>query len=222
MTLDKNNPYKCFPFEKTGDGRQYSPSAQRNGGPILEVLKTCLPDKGTVLEIAAGTGEHSVHFAPEFPNLFWLATDPAADKVESIRAWHKAAPSKNLLPSMEIDAAAKSWPVEDMALRAPITAIICINMIHVAPWRAGQGLLAAAGRILPKGGVLYLYGAYKKGGRHTAPSNKDFDAMLKQTDPAWGLRNMEDVAAEALTHGLKFVRDEAMPANNFSVIFRKT
>ncbi len=222
MTKDKKNPFKCFPFERTGDGRQFSPSAERNAAPILEVLKTCLPGHGTVLEVAAGTGEHSVMFAPEFPNLFWLTTDPAADKIESIRAWHLEKPSTNLLFPMQLDASAKTWPVEGIGLPAPITAIICINMIHVSPWKAGQGLLAAAGRVLPKGGILYLYGAYMKGGKHTAPSNAEFDAMLKKTDPAWGLRNMEDVAAEAKKHGLEFVRDVAMPANNFSVIFRKS
>lgn len=219
--MDPNNPYKCFPFDKENDGRQFSPSAQRNAEPILNVLETCLPEAGTVLEIAAGTGEHSIHFAPAFPKLFWLATDPADDKIESIRAWHALAPADNLLPPMQIDAAANTWPVEDMEFTAPISAIVCVNMIHVSPWTAGQGLLAAAGRILKKGGVLYLYGAYKKGGEHTSQSNADFDAMLRRNDPEWGLRNMEDVAEEAAQHGLEFQRDVAMPANNFSVIFQK-
>jgi len=221
MIQPKDNPYKCFPFERDNEGRQFSPSAQRNAAPILKALKTCLPGNGTVLEVAAGTGEHSIIFAPAFPNLSWLATDPAEDKIESIRAWHLKKPSTNLLFPMKLDAAAKTWPVEGIGLPAPITAIVCINMIHVSPWKAGKGLLAAAGRILPKGGILYLYGAFKKGGKHTAPSNVEFNTMLKKTNPEWGLRNMEDVAAEAKKHGLKLIKTIPMPANNFSVVFRK-
>lgn len=222
MTMDKNNPYKCFPFERADDGRQHSPSAQRNATPILEVLKSCLPKKGTVLEIAAGSGEHSVTFAPEFPDLFWLATDPAEDKLESISAWHKFKPSANLLAPVTLDAAAEKWAVEGIDLPAPITGIVCVNMIHVSPWKAGQGLLAAAGRILQKNGILYLYGAFMMGGKHTAPSNVEFDAMLKKTDPEWGLRNLEDVEAVANKNGLKLIGVTPMPANNFSVVFQKS
>ncbi len=221
MTLDKKNPYKCFPFEKVKDGRQFSPSAARNAAPILEVLKTCLPESGTILEVAAGTGEHSVLFAPEFPELFWLATDPAQDKIESIRAWHLFKPSPNLLAPITLDAAAKTWPVEKTDLPAPITGIVCINLIHVSPWRAGQGLLAAAGRILGSGGILYLYGAYKMAGQHTAPSNEEFDVMLRRTDAEWGLRSLEDVEAEANKDHLKLINVVPMPANNFSVVFQK-
>ncbi len=221
MTLDKNNPYKCFPFERSEDGRQFSPSAQRNAAPILEVLKSCLPSSGTILEVAAGSGEHSVMFAPEFSDNFWLATDPAEDKVGSIRAWHKVKSSPNLLAPMALDSAAKTWPVEKLELPAPITGMVCVNMIHVSPWKAGQGLLAAAGRILDLGGVLYLYGAFMMGGKHTAPSNVEFNAMLKKTDPDWGLRNLEDVEAEAGLNGLKLFKVVPMPANNFSVVFQK-
>lgn len=221
MTADEKNPYKCFPFEREGDGRQFSPSAQRNADPILKILKTCLPKGGTVLEIAAGTGEHSVKFAPEFPHLLWLATDPADDKLQSIRAWHMKNPSPNLLMPLKIDAGAKTWPVEEISLPKPITAIVCINLFHVSPWKVGKGLLAAAGRILPTGGVLYLYGAYKRGGKHTAPSNEEFDAMLKATDPEWGVRNLEDVEAEASKNGLTLSKVAEMPANNLSVVFKK-
>jgi len=221
VTLDKNNPYKCFPFERRDDGRQFSPSAQRNAAPILEVLKSCLPKQGTILEIAAGSGEHSIFFAPEFPGNFWLATDPAKDKVESIRAWQVFKPAPNLLPPIALDAAAQKWPVENIDLPASITGIVCVNMIHVSPWKAGQGLLAAAGRILEKEGILYFYGAFMMAGKHTAPSNVEFNAMLKKTDPEWGLRNLEDVEAEANKNGLKLVNVTPMPANNFSVVFQK-
>lgn len=220
MTKGKN-PYQCFPFERTDDGRQYSPSAQRNSAPILEVLKTCLPKAGTILEVAAGSGEHSVRFAPEFPDNYWLATDPAEDKVESIKAWHAVSPTPNLLPPLALDAVAATWPVESIELPAPITAIVCVNMIHVSPWKVTMGLLAAAGRILEKEGILYLYGAYMMGGKHTAPSNAEFDAMLKKTNPEWGLRNLQDVEAEAGKNGLKLIKVVPMPANNFSVVFQK-
>ena len=220
---DKNkNPYHCFPLEKEDDDRQFSPSSQRNGPHILTVLKRHFPAHGTVLEIAAGTGQHAVMFAPEFPDLSWLPSDPAADKRKSIHAWMKIKPSENLLPPVALDAAATKWPVENMKLEPPVRAIICVNMIHVAPWRAGQGLLAAAGRILPKGGILYLYGAYKVDGEYTAPSNKDFDETLRKTDPEWGLRELREVEREAEKNCL-FLKDVVdMPANNLSVVFQKT
>ena len=219
---DKNkNPYHCFPFEKEDDDRQFSPSSQRNGPHILKILKGVLPKEGTVLEVGGGTGEHTVLFAPAFPGLQWLPTDPADDKLESIKAWIKVKPLPNLLPPQAIDAAAPRWPVEDQAITPPIAAIVCINMIHVSPWQAGLGLLAAAGRILPSGGILYLYGAYKVDGKYTAPSNKDFDEMLKKTDPEWGLRELRDVEKEANKHGLYLIDEIDMPANNLSVVFQK-
>ena len=221
MPNKEKKPYHCFPFDTEDDGRQYSPSAQRNGPYILDVLKKHLPSKGTVLEIAAGTGEHAVNFAPALPHLKWLSTDPAGDKVTSIKAWIKAKPSPNLLEPIAIDAATDPWPVEGMNVSPPITAIVCVNMIHVSPWQAGLGLLGAAGRILPKGGILYLYGAYMVDGKHTAPSNVEFDKMLKRTDPAWGLRDLRDVEREGNKHGLKLKDVVDMPANNLSVIFEK-
>ena len=221
MTKGKKNPYHCFPFETEDDGCQFSPSAQRNGPHILKVLKKHLPAQGTVLEIAAGTGEHAVAFAPHLKHLKWLASDPAEDKLISIRAWMKLKPCGNLLKPVILDAAAKPWPVEDLDLASPITAIVCVNMIHVAPWSAGHGLLAGAGRILPSGGILYLYGAFKVAGKHTAPSNEVFDAMLKRTDPDWGVRDLREVEMEANKHGLKLKELVAIPANNLSVIFEK-
>jgi len=212
-------PYNCFPLEMEGDGRQISPSSRRNGPHILKILKKVLPREGTVLEVAAGSGEHTVMFAPEFPNLEWLPSDPAANKLESIRAWMKTKPSGNILPPIALDAADLEWPVENRD--HSIAAVICINMIHIAPWDAGKGLLAAAGRILPNGGVLYLYGPYKKGGKFTAPSNKAFDETLKRKNPAWGLRDIGVVEAEAGKHGLKLLDVIDMPANNFSLVFQK-
>lgn len=219
--MKNKNPFHCFPFEKTGDGRQYSPSSQRNGRYILDVLKKVLPKEGTVLEIASGTGEHAAFFAPEFSHLTWQPSDPADDKIESIKAWIAIIPSPNLLPPIAIDAASDQWPVENQKVTPPITAIVCINMIHVSPWAAGQGLIAAAGRILKKGGVLYFYGAYMIDGHHTAPSNVEFDKMIRKTDSRWGLRDIRDVEKEANKQGLILKDVIPMPANNFSVVFEK-
>lgn len=219
--MKNKNPFHCFPFEKTGDGRQYSPSSQRNGRYILDVLKKVLPKEGTVLEIASGTGEHAAFFAPEFSHLTWQPSDPADDKIESIKAWIAIIPSPNLLPPIAIDAASDQWPVENQKVTPPITAIVCINMIHVSPWAAGQGLIAAAGRILKKGGVLYFYGAYMVDGHHTAPSNVEFDKMIRKTDSRWGLRDIRDVEKEANKQGLILKDVIPMPANNFSVVFEK-
>jgi hypothetical protein len=221
MSDNNKNLFHCFPLEKEDDGRQFSPSSQRNSPHILKVLKKHLPASGTVLEIAAGTGEHAVMFAPKFPKLTWLPSDPAGDKRKSIFAWMKVWPSENILPPIALDAAAARWPVEDQVITPPITAIICINMIHVSPWQAGLGLLAAAGRILPKGGILYLYGAYKVDGEDTAPSNKDFDETLRKTDPEWGLRELREVEKGANKHGLYLIDVIDMPANNLSVIIEK-
>ena len=213
--------YQCFSFEESEDGRQFSPSAARNGPYILKILKRTLPKEGTVLEVASGTGEHTLMFAPEFQNLVWQPSDPAEDKLVSIQAWLKAKPVPNILPPIAVDATAPKWPVEEMDLKAPVTAMICINMIHISPWEAGQGLLAAAGRILPKKGILYLYGPYNVDGKFTAPSNQAFNETLKQTDPRWGLRDLSDVEREAEKNGLKLQEVVNMPANNFSVIFEK-
>ncbi len=219
--MKNKNPFHCFPFEKTGDGRQYSPSSQRNASYILDVLKKVLPKEGTVLEIASGTGEHAVFFAPEFSQLTWQPSDPADDKIESIKAWMAAEPSPNLRSPIAIDAASDHWPLENQKVSPPITAIVCINMIHVSPWAAGLGLIAAAGRILKPGGVLYLYGAYMIDGQHTAPSNVEFDKMIRKTDSRWGLRDIRDVEKEANKQGLILKDVIPMPANNFSIIFEK-
>jgi len=218
---EKKPPYTCFPLEREADGRQVSPSSRRNGPHILKVLKRILPKAGTVLEVAAGSGEHTVMFAPEFTSLSWLPSDPADDKLESIRAWIKAKPADNILPPVALDAASQLWPVEQMAFAKPITAMICINMIHIAPWAAGKGLLAAAGRVLPPGGILYLYGPYNVNGEYTAPSNEVFDLTLKKTDPDWGLRDIREVETEASSNGLKLREVVDMPANNFSLVFQK-
>ena len=197
------------------NGKRSAASTERNQQAILEVLKRLLPASGRVLEVASGTGEHCALYAPHFPDLEWQPSDVDAGALASTAAWVAESEATNLLPPVELNVTADSWPVD----RAD--AVLCINMIHISPWAATIGLMAGAGRILPAGGLLYLYGAYKIGGRHTAPSNEEFDQWLKSQNERWGVRNMDDVAEEALSRGLRLAETVAMPNNNFSLIFRK-
>ncbi len=209
------------------DDRQFAPATQRNRDPILAILTQVLPSSGTVLEISSGTGEHAVFFAPALAPRRWLPTDLNPAARASIAAWQLYAPAANLHPPLALDVRDPVWPVEtaanlDFDLKdSPITAIVNINMIHIAPWSACLGLMAGAGRILPAGGVLYLYGPFKQNGRHTAPSNVEFDQTLRLQNPEWGVRNLEEVVAVAQTQQLNFVRTYEMPANNLSVLFQK-
>ena len=167
-----------------------------------------------MLEIASGTGEHAVHFAAGLPHLTWQPTDRDPGARQSIAECRAAARLPNLLAALELDASTPSWPV------ARADAVVAINMIHIAPWAAAEGLMAGAGRTLPSGGVLYLYGPFKQDGRHTAPSNADFNADLTARDPAWGVRDVADVSNLARAHGLDLVERISMPANNLSLVFR--
>jgi SAM-dependent methyltransferase len=192
-----------------------APSAVRNRDPILAVLRRVFPAQGTVLEIASGSGEHAVHFATALPGLAWQPTDRDPAALRSIAAWQTTERLPNLLAPLELDVTSPAWPVP----RAD--AVVAINMIHISPWRATQGLLEGAARVLSPGGVLFLYGPYQEGGRHTAPSNAAFDADLRARNPEWGVRDLDDVKALAAKHGLDFVERVAMPANNLSVVFRR-
>jgi len=197
------------------DNALTAPAVARNRDPILAVLREVLAAPGTVLEIASGSGEHAVHFASALPHLTWQPTDPDEQARRSIAAHAAQARLPNLLPPLELDAAAPVWPVTQA------DAIVSINMIHIAPWRAAEGLIAGAARLLPPGGPLYLYGPFREHGRHTAPSNAAFDESLKARDPAWGVRDLDEVVALASRHGLALSRTVAMPANNLSVVFRR-
>lgn len=198
------------------DARQTAPAAERNKEPILAVLKQVLPPAGLVLEIAGGTGQHAAHFAAALPGLVWQPTDLNPAMQNSINAWVAAAGLTNVRPAIALDVMEEPWPVNQA------DAILCINMIHISPWAATEALMCGASRILPSGGVLYLYGPYKRGGAHTAPSNEAFDAQLRQTNPAWGVRNLEDVLAVAEGFALTNADIVEMPANNLSVILRRT
>lgn len=214
------------------DSRRYAPATERNRQPILDVLQRVLPDAGTVLEIASGTGEHAVFFAPRLSHLQWLPSEPDTESRASVEAWVKALPSKNLLAPLALDVSQQPWPVEDpdfastsrlsSKLNRPITAIVNINMLHISAWGMCECLMAGAQRVLPVGGVLYLYGPFKRDGKQTAPSNESFDAMLRDRNSEWGIRDLEAVSAIAQQHSLSLVEVVPMPANNFSVIFQRT
>jgi SAM-dependent methyltransferase len=191
------------------------PAPERNKGPILDVLQRVLPPRGTVLEIASGTGQHIVHFAQALPDINWLPSDPEPDHRASILARTAAVSLPNIAPPLALDVRQRPWPVR------AADAIVCINMIHIAPWESGQALLSEAGQLLPANGVLYLYGPYRRDGRDTAPSNADFDADLRRRNPQWGVRNLEDVQRHAAGAGLALQDVVPMPANNFSVVFRR-
>jgi SAM-dependent methyltransferase len=200
--------------------RLSSPSAERNREPIAAVLRRCLPTTGAVLEIASGTGAHVAWFATQFPGLVFQPSDPGGTQRASIEAWIAAGGVLNIRPPLALDVAAPDWE-KNADIPDPLGAILCINMIHISPWAATLGLIRGAGRLLADGGVLYLYGAYKRGGRHTAPSNAAFDASLRAQDPEWGVRDLETVIAAADRAGFALDEVVEMPANNLSVILRR-
>jgi SAM-dependent methyltransferase len=191
------------------------PAPERNKAPILQVLRRVLPRSGTVLEIASGTGQHVVHFADALTGLDWQPSDPEEGHRNSIHARVAQAGLGNVAPPLELDVLERPWPVRGL------DAIVCINMIHIAPWAATLALLEEAGRLLPAEGVLYLYGPYRRGGRDTAPGNADFNADLRRRNPEWGVRNLEDVVRCAAASGLSLQEVVEMPANNLSVVFRR-
>lgn len=200
------------------DPRQYAPAAARNREPILAVLRRVLPASGRVLEIASGTGEHVVHFAQGMPGQRWRPSDPDEAARASIAAWIAALGLANVEPPLALDVCAEDW---NLASASPFDALVCINMIHIAPWEATPALFDGAARVVRPGGAVFLYGPFMREGAHTAPSNQDFDAWLKQRDPRFGVRALEDVADVAAARGFTQEEVAAMPANNFSVVFRR-
>lgn len=198
------------------DARQYAPSAARNRDPIWTVLAPHLPRRGLVLEVASGSGEHAVHFARvSGAEITFQPSDPDAAARASIDAWAAASGLGNIRPAVALDAAADAWPVD----RADV--VICINMIHISPWSSAVGLVRGASRVLPAEGLLFLYGPYRRGGAHTAPSNAAFDKDLRRRNPAWGVRDLEAVADLAAAAGFAAPHIVPMPANNFSLLFHR-
>lgn len=199
-------------------GKQHAPAAARNTGPILDVLRDMLPEVGRALEIASGTGQHVAAFAEAFPGIDWQPSDPDPAARASVAAWVSESGLGNLSPPLEIDVMRPGWAG---IIGAELDLIVCINMIHISPWPACEGLMAGAGTLLGEGALLCLYGPYMRDREHTAPSNAAFDESLRGRNPAWGIRDMGDVEAAAGARGMILESVVAMPANNFSLIFRK-
>ncbi len=199
-------------------GARHYPATARNRDAIRGVLAEKLPPAGVVLEIGSGSGEHLLHLAREFPHLDWQPSDPDPVCLASVRAWMDAepVPLPNLRPPVAINASDVILPLDAAA------AILCINVIHISPWDATEGLMRNAAALLPPGGLLYLYGPFAIDGGFEAPSNEAFDRQLRAQNETWGIRDLADVAAEAERNGLRLEDTVAMPANNLSVIFRKT
>lgn len=200
------------------DPRRFAPAAARNREPIFAVLREHLPAEGAVLEIGAGSGEHAAAFAPRLPALRWRPTDPDPSARASIDAWAAEVGAANIDAAIDLDAAGYTWPIgQDEELAA----ILAINVVHISPWATAAGIFAGAGRHLEADGVLYLYGPYRIDGAHTAPSNAAFDASLRARDPRWGVRDLEALCALGEAAGLALAERVAMPANNFSLVFRR-
>ena len=197
------------------DARLFAPATQRNRAPILEVLQRILPARGTALELASGSGEHAVWFAQHLRPLVWQPSDPDPAARRSIAAHAGGVAVGTILPPLDIDVCQLPWPV------APVEAIVCINMIHIAPWRATEGLMQGAAGTLKPGGLLFFYGPFLRQDLPTAPSNEAFDRSLRDSNPEWGIRELERVAGEAARWGLPLEGTQEMPSNNFSVWFRK-
>ena len=198
------------------DARLFAPATQRNRQVILDQLSRALPGDGTVLEIASGTGEHAVWFAQHLRPMRWQPSDADPTMRQSIAAHAAGANCPTLLPPIDLDVTSEAWPIK----RAE--AAVCINLLHIAPWRAAEALFRGCAKILPPEGVLFLYGPYKRGGEHTAPSNAAFDQSLRARDPEWGVRDLDEVVALAESESFALSDVVEMPANNLSVVFART
>ena len=203
------------------DGRLFSPSTKRNSDPIGKVLSQFLPESGIVLEIASGSGEHGVKFQEKFPNICWQTSDPDPLHRKSISAWIKHQGLTDRMPEpIDLDVETKPWPLIPK-LRSSINAIICINMVHICPWRSTQALFEGAKNLLNKNEILMLYGPFKINGTHTSDSNSRFDKSLQAQNSYWGIRDLEEVRNLGMKSGLKKPLIIQMPTNNLSVVFQK-
>ena len=194
--------------------KRHAPATARNSEPLAEVLAEELPDRGLVLEVASGSGEHAVFLARQFPALEWQPSDVDLEALASVDAWAAEAAVANLRPAIALDAAQANWPI------AAADAVLCVNMVHISPWSAAVGLFTGAGRILTSGAPLVLYGPFIEPGRETASSNLAFDQSLKQRNSEWGLRSTADLDALAADHGLRRTARHTMPANNLVLVYR--
>ena len=200
----------------SSDARKFAPAVARNREPIFEVLRPLLPKRGLVLEIASGSGEHITGLAEEsVSDVVFQPSDPDADARRSIDAWTRELGLANVQPALLLDAALEDWPVDRANL------VFCINMIHISPWQATEGLFRGAAGVLSLDGVLFTYGPYRRGGVHTSAGNEAFDMDLKRSNPAWGIRDVETVSDLAVNCGFLAPEIVEMPANNFSLVFRR-
>ena len=206
---------RCEELGALANHRLVSPSAERNRAPISEALAKAPPEHGVVLEVGSGTGQHVVHFARAMPNLIWQPSERDDDRLRSIRGWLAVEVLSNVCPPLHLDVSAWPWPITSAA------ALVSINMIHIAPWSATEGLLRGGEALLSGGGVLCLYGPFRRQGRHTSPSNEAFDVLLRRQDPDWGVRDLDEVARLADRAGFDLLQTHEMPSNNLTVAFRK-
>ena len=206
------------------DGRLDAPAFRRNSAPILAVVTRVLGmQQGHALEVGSGTGQHVVAFARALPRLTWWPSDPSAKHRSSIEAWRRDAGLANLMAPVALDASSADWPMGQPGFppNHPLAAIVCINVLHIAPWPVAEGLLAGAARHLQSDGRLILYGPYRVGGVHTAPSNAAFDAALRAEDPRWGVRDTDEIAALAAANRLRIAETVEMPANNLALVLAR-
>ena len=202
--------------EKRADGKWFIPAAERNKGPILDVLTRVLPTRGVVLEVASGTGQHVIHFAKALSGLTWQPSDPDPELRKSIALRVGEEQLANVNPPIDLDVSRLPWPLQTA------DAVVCINLIHVAPWSATLALLEGSKALLPAQHVLFLYGPYRRFGQHISKSNEQFDSDLRAHNAEWGVRDLEAVSETAASLGFVLAEIAEMPANNFSLVFERT
>lgn len=198
--------------------RHVSPSAERNLAPLLETLADVLPPAGRVLELGSGTGQHAAAFAAAFPRLTWQPSDADAECRASIAAWCRHAALPNLEPPLALNLLDADW---EARAGGPCAALLAVNVLHIAPWAAAEGLLRGAAALLEADGALIVYGPFRRDGDWVSEGNARFDRSLRHNDPAWGVRDTADVAAAAAAHGLALVRTVPMPANNTTLVLAR-
>ncbi|EJE50088.1 Protein of unknown function (DUF938) [Acidovorax sp. CF316] len=199
-----------------------SPASERNQPPILAVLRGLLPDTGTALEIASGTGQHAAFFGAALPGWAWQPTDLKDELFFAIAGWALQAGATNVQPAVLLDVRSGTWPDGQAPFAQPFDLIYCANMLHIAPWACCAGLMQGAARHLAPGGRLVTYGPYIEDGVPTSPGNQGFDATLRAQNPAWGIRNRADVEREAAAAGLHLAERHAMPSNNLLLVWQRT
>lgn len=200
----------------------FSPAADRNKQPILELLRELLPPRGHALEVASGTGQHVTWFAAALPHWNWQPSDAFASSLPAITRQVRQAGCANLRQPVLLDVRDARWPAQTDGFGAPFDLIYCANMIHIAPWDCCGALMRGCSRHLAPDGYLVLYGPFFEDGVAAADSNRDFDQSLRARDPQWGIRSLRDVAAEAGQAGLKLTARHAMPANNLLLVWSRS